>query len=268
MATSFDKRYLADDGVQFGLEGPMMQGTWINPSTGHKFTVLDSFFQDGQFMVQTTDGQLLDYNTIQNYVQCVNQNGKEVPVDRSVFPSSSPAVQKPGRLPDLPAAVATEIDTTYAPGPEEDNQMIPEDKALTMDPFSAGLPSRSNIYKENPPAIDPDILMIQKVLNNFPGPKLNISFTWKPAPPSTQLDTLVRTLMVDPSKIVDYYISQLQVENLIPEIQSSLESFLDIQMKSFSSPMEEPKKEEPKKAAAKKRPTGTSKNKNTTHDHD
>ena len=38
-------------GIQFGMEGPQMTGTWINPQTGHKFTVRDCMFQDGQLCV-------------------------------------------------------------------------------------------------------------------------------------------------------------------------------------------------------------------------
>lgn len=54
-----------------------MKGTWVNPKTGHKFTVRDCYFENNQFMVQTTDGQILDYNTIQNYVQCTDKEGKD-----------------------------------------------------------------------------------------------------------------------------------------------------------------------------------------------
>ena len=52
-------------GIMMSADGaPMMSGTWVNPQTGHEFTVRDCFFQDGNFMVQTTDGRMLDYNTI------------------------------------------------------------------------------------------------------------------------------------------------------------------------------------------------------------
>lgn len=65
-------------GIQFGMDGPQMTGTWINPQTGHKFTVRDCMFQDGQFVCITTDGQVLDYNTIQNYVQCNDNQGNAI----------------------------------------------------------------------------------------------------------------------------------------------------------------------------------------------
>ena len=57
------------NGMMFGGEGPVMQGTWYNPNTGDAFTVRDSFFEDNQYVVTTTDGRYLSYNQIQNYIQ-------------------------------------------------------------------------------------------------------------------------------------------------------------------------------------------------------
>ena len=58
-----------NNGLMFGMEGPNMEGTWYNPKTGDSFTVRNSFFQDNQYVVQTTDGRVLDYNTLQYYVR-------------------------------------------------------------------------------------------------------------------------------------------------------------------------------------------------------
>ena len=52
-------------GINFNMEGPIMDGTWYNPNTGDSFTVRDSFFEDNQFMVSTMDGRVLNYNQIQ-----------------------------------------------------------------------------------------------------------------------------------------------------------------------------------------------------------
>lgn len=47
----------------------VMEGDWYNPSTGHKFTVRSTYMDGDNFMVQTTDGQLLDYNMFKDYIQ-------------------------------------------------------------------------------------------------------------------------------------------------------------------------------------------------------
>ena len=60
------------NGLTFGMEGPNMEGTWYNPQTGDSFTVRNSFFEDNQYIVQTTDGRILGYNQIQNYIKSDN----------------------------------------------------------------------------------------------------------------------------------------------------------------------------------------------------
>ena len=47
---------MMNTGLTFGSEGPMMEGTWYNTRTGDSFTVRDSFFEDNQFVITTTDG--------------------------------------------------------------------------------------------------------------------------------------------------------------------------------------------------------------------
>ena len=54
--------------LTFGMEGPIMDGTWYNTQTGDSFTVRNSFFEDNQYIVQTTDGRILRYDQIQNYI--------------------------------------------------------------------------------------------------------------------------------------------------------------------------------------------------------
>ena len=54
-----------NNGLMFGMEGPNMEGTWYNPQTGDSFTVRNSFFQDNQYLVQTTDGRVLTYEQLE-----------------------------------------------------------------------------------------------------------------------------------------------------------------------------------------------------------
>ena len=58
-----------NNGIMFGTQGPLMSGYWVDPRTGDSFTVKDSFFEDGQYIITTMDGRKLSYDIIQNYVQ-------------------------------------------------------------------------------------------------------------------------------------------------------------------------------------------------------
>lgn len=131
-------------GIQFNTDGPMMKGTWVNPKTGHKFTVRDCYFENNQFMVQTTDGQILDYNTIQNYIQCTDKDG----VDKS----------------------EEIVEST----PED--LVIPEDVLSLMDP--------GDTQPTKPVNTNPDQLIIERILRERPVPGASITITWKKFPKS------------------------------------------------------------------------------------
>lgn len=86
--------------IEFGMDGPMMSGTWVNPKTGHKFTVKDTYFEDTGFKIMTTTGQVLDYSMIENYVQ-ENLAPGEKPTDWSKVNGSTQDI--------LPPEIANEL---------------------------------------------------------------------------------------------------------------------------------------------------------------
>lgn len=58
--------------------GLMMTGTWVNPTTGDKFTVKDCLVEDNnQAVVYTTDGRRLSLDMVSSYIQDVK--GGEIP---------------------------------------------------------------------------------------------------------------------------------------------------------------------------------------------
>ena len=100
-------------GINFGGEGPIMQGTWYNPHTGDAFTVRDSFFEDNQYIVMTTDGRKMDYNRLQNYIQS----------DMKLEDLKKMRVEKPEKE-EIPA----EIQGLIAPIDDvDDGLLLPED---------------------------------------------------------------------------------------------------------------------------------------------
>lgn len=74
--------------------GLMMTGTWVNPSTGDKFTVKDCLVEDNnQAVVYTTDGRRLSLDMVSSYIQ--DTNGGEIPATSSATPSISNINQDP-----------------------------------------------------------------------------------------------------------------------------------------------------------------------------
>lgn len=94
--------------IEFGMDGPIMSGTWVNPKTGHKFTVKDTYFEDTGFKIMTTAGQILDYSMIENYVQ-ENLAPGEKPVEWSKVNSNNNSTTN--NYNDLPPEIANELIT-------------------------------------------------------------------------------------------------------------------------------------------------------------
>ena len=193
-----------------GDGGPMMSGTWVNPRTGHKFTVADCFFQDGNFMVKTTDGRMLDYNTIQHYVQTTDK-GPEI-----------------GKQPSRPQPAKKKAAPIEESIPDEImNQILPEDmEAIGLGNIAEPRPTPSQVAVPEAPrninnVQDPDQAMIERVLKKHSLPKPSVSIDWQPVP-TKQIETLVDILGVDPKNIAEYYVSKLNTEELINCVKDSI----------------------------------------------
>lgn len=207
-------------GIMMGMDGaPMMSGTWVNPKTGHKFTVQDCFFQDGNFMVQTTDGRMLDYNTIQHYVQTTDK-GPEI-----------------GKQPQKPTKKKQKAQPIQESLPDDImNEILPEDmEAIGLGNINDTIrndgyigtalsePNKSSaITAQRPtPQVDPDVVMIEKVLKKHSMPEPQVSIDWQPVP-TKQMETLVDILGVEPRAIADYYINKIDMTKLIKTVKDAI----------------------------------------------
>lgn len=205
-------------GISFNADGPVMSGTWFNPQTGHKFTVRDCFFQDGQFTVMTTEGQTLDYNTIQNYIQVTDEHGKAQEPDNSLM-ANKPQQQ-------LPPEVAALVEEDY---------LIPEDNAISK---GLGNLNDTNRGVYAPPmettragymrVVDDDeqdLIMIDRVLRKHPIPEFEAQLIWQC--PEKQIDTLVNILGIESSTIAQYYVNKLHQEVIFNDIKKKLADYIN-----------------------------------------
>lgn len=173
----------SSEGIMMGMDGPSMSGTWVNPKTGDRFTVQECFLQDGNFVVMATNGRTYDYNMIQDYVQ----ESEQAPTPQLAQVASQVSPAKPlGNI----------------------NSPVQIDPAEILHEF----PSLDDLEEPTKtPAMDPDQLMIQKVLDDKPLPEMNAYIAW-PGRPQAQLDTLVDVLGVSPDAIAEYYINKLDFD--------------------------------------------------------
>lgn len=199
---------MINNGVTFGLQGPMMEGTWYNPVTNDSFTVRDSYWEDGQYMVSTMDGRILGYELIQNYIK------SDKPIN---FPKK-PVEEK------LPAEVANLVET------ETDNLMLDDEMDLiTTKPTLGNINKNTNQFDatniNQTTSLASNTPIIAKALSKYPLPEIDVDVKWDNYP-TRQIEMLKDVLDINPSEIVEWYASQLDMVKLATAIHESLLGYI------------------------------------------
>ena len=170
----------------FNQDAALMTGDWVNPHTGHKFTVRDCIFENGELVVITTAGQRLNYNMVSEYIQ---DNGEQN-ASQSTHITTPPPVPQP-----VPAPLLDEL-------LEEDRELI-QHRGLTTHDFQA---------TPAPAPVIEDFALIERLLKKTSLPKLT-QFEWEV--PEKQIDILVDMFGVEPEDILEYYKSRITPEVII-----------------------------------------------------
>lgn len=223
-----------NNGIMFGMEGPNMDGTWYNPKNGDSFTVRNSFFQDNQYLVQTTDGRLLDYNVLQNYVQ-------------SDKPIKMPNQQK--KQESLPSEVLDLIEEDN----NEDFYMLPEDMEMINGNSNSLGNLASQPQQQNTNATDNtkpslemnDMNIIDKALKKKTLPNIQVNVDWIDFP-KAEIGMLQDMMDISINDIIKWYTNQIDVDYVVNELKNAIEEFIKQPKKLERTPTEKPKVEEQK----------------------
>lgn len=200
--------------MTFGMEGPIMEGTWYNMQTGDSFTVQNSFFEDNEFIIQTTDGRILKYNQIQNYIK--SDKPIEMPIKQTTKQES------------LPAEVAGLLEDSYQ------DMILPDDMAMISGaPTSLGNLSSNNSnnsFIQNPGTpvkytTESNYNIISKALSKRDLPDFQVEIDWKSCP-LKEMNMLMDLMDVEESEIIEWYLSQVDVETTTYMIREVLKDFI------------------------------------------
>lgn len=203
------------NGLTFNGEGPMMSGTWYNPTTGDSFTVADSFFQDNQYLVKTTDGRMLDYNFIQHYVKS----------DKPI-----PKMTQPKKQESLPAEVANLI------APQVD--MLEDDLALISGKNLGNLGTISQPISAGVTYDNPNKMIIDKALSKRPIPIIISTIEWMQFP-RKELDMLMDVMDVDRNEILEWYMSKLDLNAIKESIKCSLNEYFNLKFEPIKEEIDD-----------------------------
>lgn len=179
--------------ISFSGDMPQISGTWVNPKTGHRFTVRDCYFEDGNFKVLTTDGSTISYNMLENYVQDngMMEDGTKV----------QPTLQN-----EVPMEVLNELDHSehFLPSVLENELLDINEPFIPQNLPNNNLKNNASLETE----------MINKVLAKLGNPKIDISLNFKKDKEfKVALETLVNQLDVPKNEILDYIFSKYVVDN-------------------------------------------------------
>ncbi len=197
--------------LTFGMEGPIMDGTWYNPQTGDSFTVRNSFFEDNQYIVQTTDGRILRYDQIQNYVK------SDKPIE---MPKPQPTTT------DLPPEVADLIGDYEADSIESMKVNSLGSLTASHEPeASTFIPETQMVNK----SVSTNYDIISKALTKRSLPDFQVLINWD-AFPSKEMNMLMELMDVEESEIVDWYLNQVDIADTTYMIKEVLKDFISKQL--------------------------------------
>ena len=204
-------------GINFSMDGPIMDGTWYNTTTGDSFTVRDTFFQDNQLMVATTDGRLMDYNMIQNYIKSdkpINipkqQKNNEIPIE-VIELLESPTPQDPYMLEEDMALISNNHNVTPIPTVATSNNCI------TPKLYTDGV-SRTE-----------DQRLVERVLSRQQQPSISCDINWTKFP-QKQMDVLMDMMGVDLEDVCDFYISKIDLNDIRESIKRDIKTYIETAM--------------------------------------
>lgn len=202
--------------MTFGMEGPIMEGTWYNMQTGDSFTVQNSFFEDNEFIIQTTDGRILKYNQIQNYIKS----------DKPIEMPKQTTKQEP-----LPAEVAGLLEDG-----DYNDLILPEDMAMISGTPNLGNLNQNNNLNSNqsmPVTVTSSQVsnynIISKALSKRSLPDVQIGIDWENCP-LKEMNMLIDLMDVDKEEIVEWYLSQVDLDATTYMIKEVIKDYLTRQL--------------------------------------
>ena len=204
-------------GMMFGGEGPVMNGTWYNPHTGDAFTVRDSFFEDNQYVVTTTDGRYFRYDQLQNYIQS----------DMKLEDLKQMHEVKENTNEILPLEVSNLIDKT---DDEEDPIGILPDDLDLIKPRSLGnlgdKPTVANYVKDDVKLsitpVNMNSAIIEKALKNTTKPNFSINIEWSNYP-SKEIEMLKDIMEIPSDEIVEWYLDNIQFNDFVMAFKAAID---------------------------------------------
>lgn len=216
---------MMNTGLTFGSEGPMMEGTWYNTRTGDSFTVRDSFFEDNQFVITTTDGRYLKYEQIQDYIKSdkpIEIPKKQTKSDSILLPPEVAGLLEEENYNDM--IMADDLAMIQGQGQVPVSLGNLKD-SMTTNPYPYNPNPTMRVAQSTPVQVNTNYDIISKALSKRTLPDFQVGIEWL-ACPVKEMNMLIDLMDVQEQEIVDWYLSQVDIQTTTLMIKEVIKDYL------------------------------------------
>lgn len=242
------------DGIYFDGSTPMVNGHWYNPKTGDSFSVMDSYFEDNQYIVKTDDGRFIRYEQFMDYVQTETK-----------MPKGKPEAKKSQEA--IPNEVMNLLESSDSSSSTEPYGMLNDEMDLIRASKPLGnlnaLQSTGFSQVVNEPSMATNVAIINKALSKREMPEMQVAINWTDFP-KQEIKMLMDLMDVSLDEIIDWYIHSIDTNHYMNCLRSIIRVHIEEQFgvsKAANIPAEEPKvveaPEAPKAPKSTKSPKST-----------
>lgn len=261
-------------GITFDGTAPMMEGTWFNPKTGDVIKIRDTFFENNNYVARTTDGRMLNYSQLQNYIRDDSKSVKK-PVQEQNTPAKPASKPTPMGGPSTPKvnpdAMLSAEDLAILDGLEKpaEEPMFDQAKARHISPeqqaeieathgLQNGIAERLNGMSDYIDKRGQELSVSDQILNRALAdeeePILTVQVAWNA--PTEKLRFLKQNMGITDSDIVRWITRTLDSRDLHKDVKDSVANWVDNLFEKEPKPSQTKAEEKPKGPlkTAKKKP--------------
>lgn len=221
-------------GITFDGTAPMMEGTWFNPKTGDVIKIRDTFFENNNYVARTTDGRMLNYSQLQNYIRDDSKSLKKEDTKPAQAVTKKPAAKQAAQSVnpdsmlsqedlDILEGLSKPTSVTDAQKPEQQAEIeathgLQNGMAERMNGISGYLDQRGQEL-----TISDQI--INRAMEDEDDPRLVVQVSWNA--PTEKLIFLKQNMGITDSDIVRWITRTLDSRDLSSDVRDSVTEWVD-----------------------------------------